>query len=277
MYSLVMLTAMASGADPTPVAQPVPVVRSSGCIGSCYGSYSGCLGSCSGCYGSYGSCHGGRQGHGLFGHHKASCHGCTGYSCSGYSCFGSCHGGGYGGSCSGMVRGTACHGCFGGCWGPSAPAIPYSPGSMPMGSAWNYGPNNIYANPHAVYGVVNYPPIVVIQAETKPGEPKPMETPIAPRPKEGMGANLKFNVPANAKLYVDGRLTLISGTERTFTTPPLAEGQKFFYDVKAEVVVNGKAVVEEKRVVVEAGANITQSFPVLAAAIDGKPAPVAGN
>ena len=49
-----------------------------------------------------------------------------------------------------------------------------------------------------------------------------------------MGANLKFQLPAEAKLYVDGRLTMIGGTERAFTTPPLAAGSQFFYDVKAE-------------------------------------------
>jgi uncharacterized protein (TIGR03000 family) len=261
MYSLVMLTAMASGADPTPVAQPVPIVRSNGCIGSCYGSCSGCFGS--GCNGCYGSCHGARQGHGLFGHHKASCHGCTGNSCSGWSCFGSCHGG-----CTGMRVSSSCHGCYGGCWGPASPAIPYSP----TGSAWNYGPGNIYANPYAVYGVVNYPPVVVVPADVKP-----METPVAPKPKEGTGANLKFNLPVDAILFVDGRLTMIGGTERTFTTPPLAAGQKYYYDVKAELTVNGKTVVEEKRIIVEAGANINQSFPVLVAALEGKSPKVAGN
>ena len=85
-----------------------------------------------------------------------------------------------------------------------------------------------------------------------------------------MGANLKFRLPAEAKLYVDGRLTMIGGTERTFTTPPLADGSQYYYDVKAEVIVDGKPVVEHKRILVEAGATIKESFPMLIAAVEGR-------
>jgi uncharacterized protein (TIGR03000 family) len=140
------------------------------------------------------------------------------------------------------------------------------------------GPVMSYSDPWAVYGRVNAPPAVVVPAEaTKPSDAKPMETPVAPKPKEGMGANLKFKLPVEAKLYVDGRLTMIGGAERTFTTPPLAEGSQYYYDVRAEVIVNGKPVVEEKRVLVEAGATINQSFPVLFAAVEGKGTVVAGK
>jgi uncharacterized protein (TIGR03000 family) len=104
-----------------------------------------------------------------------------------------------------------------------------------------------------------------------------METPTAPKPKEGMGASIKFRLPADAKLYVDGRATMIGGAERHFTTPPLAAGSQYYYDVRAEVVVDGKPVIEEKRVLVEAGANITELFPVLIAAVEGKATAVAGK
>jgi uncharacterized protein (TIGR03000 family) len=114
-------------------------------------------------------------------------------------------------------------------------------------------------------------------AESKGSDAKPMETPVAPRPKEGMGANLNFKLPAQAKLYVDGRLTMIGGTERTFSTPPLAAGSQYYYDVKAEVIVDGKPVVEQKRILVEAGATIQESFPVLIAAVEGKSAVVAAG
>jgi len=40
--------------------------------------------------------------------------------------------------------------------------------------------------------------------------------------------------------------------------------------VKAELTVDGKPVVEQKRVVVEAGSNITETFPTLFAAVRGK-------
>jgi uncharacterized protein (TIGR03000 family) len=269
MYGLVMLTALSAGADPV----PVPVAPAYGCVGGCFGSCSGAVASCYGsCFGCYGSCHGVRTGHGLFGHHRNSCHGCGGFSCSGWSCFGSsCHG------CAGAACFGSCHGCFGGgrlgggCWGPSAPQLPYS--AVPVS-----GPVVVnYADPWAVYGRVNPPPAVIVPVDAPPADAKPMETPVAPKPKEGMGARLKFKVPADAKVYVDGRLTVGGGTERTYSTPPLAAGSKYYYDVKAEVVVGGKPVVEEKRVIVEAGANVVESFPALLKAVEGTASPVAGN
>ena len=83
-----------------------------------------------------------------------------------------------------------------------------------------------------------------------------------------MGANLKFTVPADTKLYVDGKLAPGAGTERAFYTPPLEAGKKFFYEVKAELVVDGKTVVEEKRVIVESGSQVVESFPRLTAAAE---------
>jgi uncharacterized protein (TIGR03000 family) len=252
MYGLVMLTALSSGADVTPAPQPAPVVMGYGCGGSCVGIGGGCYGMGGGCYGSR---HGFRHGHGngLFGHHRAACHGCNGGGCSGWSCFGSCNGC-FGGGCFGG-------GCLGGgCWGPS-------PAQFPMGAAMSVGgPMMSYSDPWAVYGRVNRPPVVIVPIDAV----KPMDIPIAPRPKEGMGAVLKFKLPADAKLYVDGRLTMIGGAERAFSTPMLAEGQQYYYDVKAEIVVDGKPVIEEKRVLVEAGAKVTETFSKLIAAIEGK-------
>jgi len=134
-----------------------------------------------------------------------------------------------------------------------------------------------YSDPWAVYGRVNAPPAVIVPVEAHPSDAKPMETPVAPKPKKGMGANLKFKLPAEAKLYVDGRLTMIGGTERSFNTPPLPAGSQYYYDVKAEVIIDGKPVVEEKRVLVEAGATVNESFPVLIAAVAGQTTPVAGK
>lgn len=282
MYSIVMLTAMSAGADVTPppsaaVGAPVAV----GCTGCCGAVSVGCYGSCYGssCYGSscHGSCHGRVMRGGFLGA-RSSCHGCSGYSCSGYNCFtsgyGSCHGSCYGsyiasyGSCSG------CSGTFsyGSTWGPPIGMPPYTLHGYNTGLP-GYGPGapvvvGGYTDPNAVWGAgPNRPPVMVI--------------PVAPPTKAGsdgnpMGANLKFTVPAETKLFVDGKLTEGTGTERTFYTPPLAVGQKFFYDVRAELVVDGKKVTDEDRVIVEAGANVTKTFPKLIAAA-AKPTTVAGK
>ena len=73
--------------------------------------------------------------------------------------------------------------------------------------------------------------------------------------------------PAGAVLFVDGAKTAGEGEERSFFTPPLEPGQKYFYDVRVEVAIDGKKVSEEKRVIVEAGAEIRESFPKMTAAI----------
>jgi uncharacterized protein (TIGR03000 family) len=93
----------------------------------------------------------------------------------------------------------------------------------------------------------------------------PESTPVEKK----TGANLKFTLPAGAALYVDGRKTGGEGTERSFYTPPLEAGQKYFYDVRAEITIDGKVVVEEKRVLVQAGAEISESFPKVLAAASG--------
>ncbi|WP_029601307.1 TIGR03000 domain-containing protein [Gemmata obscuriglobus] len=196
---------------------------------------------------------------------RSSCHGCSGYSCSGYNCFGSCYGSyvaSYG-SCSG------CSGTFsyGSTWGPPIGMPPYTLHGYNTGLA-GYGPGAPvvagYTDPNAVWGAYpanpNRPPVMTVPVAPPPAAPKSSDGGT-------MGANLKFVLPADAKLFVDGQPALGTGTERTFYTPPLVVGQKFFYDVKAELVVDGKTVTEEKRVIVEAGASVTESFPKLVAAV----------
>ncbi len=279
MYSIVMLTALSAGADiepappPRPVEHPVVIGAPAGCAGynGCYGSYSvGCYGSGYGCSG---SCHGGFFGrrHGGFAGGRKSCHGCSGYSCSGYNCFASCHGSGY----------SSCYGsCYGGCAG--AGYAGYMTPPTGYGSSWGppvgmlpYTAHGYNLDPHRVWGAG--PPVVYwnLTASGAPSTPSqsPMMSPPVPPAGKGsddspMAANIKFTVPAETKLYVDGRLTPGTGTDRAFHTPPLGAG-KFFYDVKAELVVGGKTITEERRVIVEAGANLTESFPKLTAAANG--------
>jgi uncharacterized protein (TIGR03000 family) len=278
MYSIVMLTALSTGADVAP--PPVPVTRAAvpavgfpvaaGCCGSVMVGCSGCSGYSSGCYG---SCHGGGMRHGRLLGHKHSCHG-GGGSCSGYSCFGSCYG-----SCSGSCYGSG-YGAYGvsygSSWGPPVGMLPYTLHGYNSGVTPVYGPSfpvvgTNLTDPTAVYGRV-----------TNPNLPPVMTIPVAPMAKPTgsdappMGANLKFKVPADTKLYVDGKLAPGSGPERAFYTPPLEAGKKFFYEVKAERVVDGKTVSEEKKVIVEAGSTVTEEFAKLTAAL-ATPDTVAGK
>lgn len=223
----------------------------------------------------YAPMHGGYFGHrlgcdgwGMFGH-KHTCHGCFG---------------GGGGSivigCSGdpwpfVGNAMGCYGCFG---------VPYG--------CNGYGYYNIQMGA-PITGIPMTPPgtgtpdtgksggsdsTVPKTGEGKTGEGKTGEGKTGEgKTGEGKGgtnpggASLKFTLPADAKLYVDGRLTNGTGTDRSFFTPPLIPGQKYFYEVKAELMVDGQLVTEEKRVIVEAGAELRETFPKLVAATPANP------
>ena len=262
MYSIVLMAATTAGpttpaADhtPAPVAVAAPVA-----VGCCGGSVvAGCTGYVASCYGScYGGCHGGRGG--LFHRHKHSCNGCSGCygGCSGWSCFGSCYGS-YAHASWGSCYGSYSYGAWGSCYGS------YSHGCW--GSGYGYGG---YVAPAA--------PAVVIPVErpAAPANPAPKTDTTPKSDATKTSASLRFQLPPAAVLYVDGQRAAGTGAERAFYTPPLQAGQRYFYDVRAELVVNGQTVTEERRVVVSAGADLVESFPRLSAAASD-PATVAGR
>jgi uncharacterized protein (TIGR03000 family) len=186
----------------------------------CHRCYSVCACAC------YGVCWGGW-----------GCHGCYG----GWGCHG-CYGGYSWSSCYGCYGSWACHGCYGpyGCWGYGC----YS--------AWGchgcYG--GVYVAPSA--------PAVTPPAGGSPELPPPRKTP--PKSKESTRANLIVQLPADAKLFVDGQLTRTTSKTRYFVTPPLQPGQIYFYDLRAEVVRDGQTVSLSRRVIVRPGESVTTSF-----------------
>lgn len=248
MYSLVMMAALATGADATPApVVAAPVVLTS--CGGCCGYVTSCTG-CTGCYGGcYGGCHGwghGRKWHG----HK---HGCISYGCCGFNWGPVC--GGYG-SCCGYSY--SCIGYGGGCCGGYGVYNYGGCGSLPAYGMYNIGGGGVIVAPAGVAPAVTTP-----------------ATPVPPAITPKTSANIKFVLPADAKLYVDGRLTNGAGEERPFYTPSLTPGRKFYYEAKAEMVINGETIVEEKRVIVQAGDDLNESFPKLIAAAAKKPEAVA--
>lgn len=62
-----------------------------------------------------------------------------------------------------------------------------------------------------------------------------------------------ITLPADAKLLFNGTAAAGTGATRTFTTTPLQPGVDYAYDLTSEVVVDGKAVVTKKRVIVRSG------------------------
>lgn len=265
------------------------------CFGSCFGS--GCYSSCNGCYSSCNGCGGG-----LFGlrKHFANFLGGRGCSCSG--CYSSCNGcysscnGCYSSSCVGSCFGSGCSGmtvnptnpttaCYG---SPlfynrtgtfSAPTTygwpVYSPTSSGYGSCFGSGP--VYYGPDfhqsgccppvtgssiVEGGLGSTAPVVPTINIDRSNEFRAAQAKPAAAP-----ARLTVELPTAAKLYVDGTLVKGDSANRNFHTPDLPAGKTFFYDLKAEVEVNGKMVTEEKRVLVKAGDAATESFEKLIAAV----------
>lgn len=277
MYSLLLMTALSAGPDTASFGGRMfaghsccggYAVSCYGCCGYSYGccGYSyGCCGYSYGCCGySYGCCGGG----GLFHHKQSYSYGCCGYSygcCGGYypgyaSCCGGC-GGAWAGSCYGSAYG----GCYGS-WYGSSYGQSYGSGCFGYGITVG-GP--VVVGP----GVVTMPPAATIVPATPPA--------ATPDPKDGKSssttvekpassaARLTIELPATAKLIVDGKPTRGDGPTRQFHTPALPAGQAFFYEMRAEMEIDGKVEVEEKRVVVRAGEALTESFAKLAAAAAG--------
>ncbi len=247
MYGLVLMTALAAGSGTPSYGDGAGcfgggcyscggAAVSTGCYSSgCYSS--GCYSSCNGCCGGgvlsrIRAAVGSRMSRAFLG-------GCSGSSCYGSSCYGSsCYSASpYGSSYGPASFGPAYYGSdfHGGCTGCSGCF-----GSTPV---WGGAPPQVS--------------IPTVSAEYRAARKSPTASP----------ARLTIEVPADAKLFVDGQLTHGEGASRNFHTPELPIDQTFFYDLKAEVVVAGKVVTESKRVLVRSGETLSESFPKLLAAV----------
>jgi uncharacterized protein (TIGR03000 family) len=73
-------------------------------------------------------------------------------------------------------------------------------------------------------------------------------------------ATVEVTAPADAEILFDGQRTSQTGTQRTFTTPPLEKGPSYHYDVTARWR-GGPADGQTQRVQVYAGAHVSVVFP----------------
>ncbi len=74
-----------------------------------------------------------------------------------------------------------------------------------------------------------------------------------------------MQLPADAKLFIDGNLMKSASEKRTFITPVLRPEQTYFYDLRAEVVRDGRTVAATQRVILRPGEAVQASFPSLPA------------
>jgi uncharacterized protein (TIGR03000 family) len=73
-------------------------------------------------------------------------------------------------------------------------------------------------------------------------------------------ARITVRLPAEAKLFVDNTECPLTSATRTFSTPKLEQGKKYFYTLRAEALQNGQRVVQSQRVTMTAGQQVNVDF-----------------
>lgn len=203
--------------------------------GSSGGSSGGSWGSSGGSWGSSGGSSGGWRHHRRW-HHSSG--GCSGGSSGGSSGGWSSSGGSYGGA---VAAG----------WG-------YGGGTGSYGS-WGSSGGGSYGSGGGSYGSGSYPGGHEVQSVPME-EGAPVDAAPAPPANGDMTYNLDHNsmmlsvtVPADAKVFVNDRLTSSTGSVRRFVSRGLDPNATYTYEVRAEVTRNGKTETDTKTIKVGGG------------------------
>ena len=96
----------------------------------------------------------------------------------------------------------------------------------------------------------------------------PPSAPTPPPPAAGkstfdVGADVGYlvvNVPADAKVFVNGRPTTSTGEHRQYVSHGLEAGMRYEYQVRAEIVRDGKTISDTKTVQLTAGSQSSIAF-----------------
>jgi uncharacterized protein (TIGR03000 family) len=143
-------------------------------------------------------------------------------------------GGGYGSSGGSWGFGGGGYGSSGGSWGSSGGDYSYGSGGGSYGSGG--GGYGSYGSGGGYYTASN----------TGYATPSP----------QVHVAYLNVKVPAEAKVYLQGQQMTLTGTERRFVTPELADGMQHSYAVKVEVVRDGRTFSKSTSATVRPGQEV---------------------
>jgi uncharacterized protein (TIGR03000 family) len=219
---------------------------SSGGYGGSSGGYGG---GSSGGYGGWGSS-GGSWGGGWGGHHR---HG--GWRWGGSS------GGGYGGGSSGGWGSSG-----GGYWGGSSGGY----GGWGSSGGSSGGGGNYYYAPGVAPDVQMTPvdPSIAPPAAVPPAGAAPAVPGLPPAPGTSTSNTradglLSVSIPEDARIFVNGQATSSTGSSRQYVSRDLQTGYNYTYEVRAEVVRDGRTVEQVKKIDLRAGqtANLAFDFP----------------
>lgn len=213
---------------------------SSGGWGGSSGGSSGGWGSSGGSSGGYWGGSSGGWGGSSGGWHHGRHHG--GWKWGGSS--GGSSGGYWGGSSGGWGSSGGSSGGWGSSGGSSGGALYYSP-DVPMTPV---DPSAVPATPPA--------------AAPAPGS-APAPAPGTSTSTTSVDGLLAVSVPQDAKIYVNGQATSSTGEARQYVSRNLQPGFNYSYEVRAEVVRDGRTVEQVKKIDLRAGetANLAFDFP----------------
>ncbi|CAN5229279.1 hypothetical protein BH11PLA2_BH11PLA2_21470 [soil metagenome] len=291
MYSLVLMTALAG----TPSTS-----NFNGYFKDLFHGNSSCNGtsntaataSCSGCSGCSGGSHlfSGDRVRALFSFGGNSCSGSASNSCTGASCSGSsCNGGQmYASSCNGCNGSYAMMNCSGGVFMDSSPYAQPIPASFYSGGCFGGTamPSQPYSGlPIGPIAPTTIPPTSLPMGDgtTPYAQPAPAEvseySPKNQLPLPGGAASsptratVIVKLPADARLFAEGKALSLTGTERTFVSPELPVGREYTYTFKIEYDRNGRTLSDQQNIKVTPGKVNTLEFADLLQKSDAIPVP----
>jgi uncharacterized protein (TIGR03000 family) len=153
-----------------------------------------------------------------------------------------------------------------GSYGSSGSSASYgSHGSS--GSYGSYGSGGSYASAgsYGGHGAYYNGGVEVAPMEAQPmieGTPAPAEAtpPTPPQPAEPAQASIRVMVPADALVFVNDRPTTSTGESRHYISRNLLAGRTYAYELRVEYQLDGKPMVENKTVRLQAGSNVDLAF-----------------
>lgn len=113
-----------------------------------------------------------------------------------------------------------------------------------------------------------------VEAPMDPSTAPSGEAPApAPAPEDGKSTSMRrteglltVEVPADAKIFVNGQATNSAGESRQYVSRNLQAGYNYTYEVRAEIVRDGKTIEETKTIDVRAGEVAELTFNLAPAA-----------
>jgi uncharacterized protein (TIGR03000 family) len=84
-------------------------------------------------------------------------------------------------------------------------------------------------------------------------------------------------LPAGARLYVDDQLVSTTSTRPVFSTPELDQGKTYYYMIRVELQRDSQMYSDTKRIVLQTGQEVVQSFVDLGTRTSGGTATAAAR